>query len=189
MCTALVMAPTSTSAKRILRRKGESADLEFTEQDINILHSPSGCLKDVCLNGGAAILQDTCSSTSPDTCNRCALLSTFDLPRIRYKASDDDIWRNTRRSSYWLKNIWILPIHRPGHWALCAILIDSRELYLFDSFAAQDPWRRDVNDIMCLVGRLVLLAKRHGHPLPVDTEGWSARPISVGLQFILQELR
>ena len=170
---------TSASARRILYRKKELADIEFTEKDINILHSPSARLNDVCLNGGAAILQDTFSSTFPDTSNRCALLSTFDLPRIRYKASDDDIWRNIHRSSYWLKNTWILPIHRPGHWVLCVILVDSRELYLFDSFAAQDPWRRDVNDIMCLVGRIALLAKRHGHPLQVNTEGWTARPISV----------
>jgi Ulp1 family protease len=154
-------------------------DINFNERDIDILNSPSARLNDVCLNGGAAILQDSLSTTFPNTSNRCALFSTFDLVRIRYKASDDDIWRNIRRSSYWLKTIWILPIHRPEHWVLCIISVNSRELFLFDSFAAQHPWRREVNDIMCLVARIVLLAKRHGHPLSVNIQGWTARPISV----------
>jgi hypothetical protein len=175
--TSQAIAPANET--RILYGKQELPSVEFSDKDIKILNLPSARLNDVCLNGGAALLQDLFSSRYPDSTNRCALLSTFDLVRIRYNASDDDLWRNIRRSSYWLKNVWILPIHRPEHWVLCIIFIDSGELLCFDSFAAQHPWRREVNDIMCLVARMVLLANRHGHPLPVNTEGWTARPISV----------
>jgi Ulp1 protease family, C-terminal catalytic domain len=179
--TPQVIAP--AGATRILFGKQDHANTKFAEKDIDIFDSPSARLNDICLNGGAAILQDAFSSTFPNSSNRCALLSTFDLVRIRYKASDDDIWRNIRRSSYWLKTVWILPIHRPEHWVLCIILVESRELLLFDSFAAHHPWRREVGDIMRLVGRIVLLANRHGHPLQVSTEGWTARPISVSFLF------
>ncbi|KIJ57552.1 hypothetical protein HYDPIDRAFT_104106, partial [Hydnomerulius pinastri MD-312] len=76
-----------------------------------------------------------------------AIFSTHDLPRIRYNASDDVLWRNTSWTKYWEKSIWILPIHRPspcGHWVLCTIDLTSQRLFLFDSLAEQRPWKNDV---------------------------------------------
>ncbi|KAG2144610.1 hypothetical protein DEU56DRAFT_732418, partial [Suillus clintonianus] len=34
-------------------------------------------------------------------------------------------------------------------------------------------------DIMKLVGRLILLARKHHHHFPVDLEGWVARPLNI----------
>jgi Ulp1 family protease len=77
----------------------------------------------------------------------CAILSTHDLSRIRYNASDDILWRNTVWTSFWEKDIWIIPIHRPapvGHWVFCAVYFATKELHLFDSLAARRPWQNDV---------------------------------------------
>lgn len=30
---------------------------------------------------------------------------------------------------------------------------------------------------MCFITRLIILANRNGHPLPVPTTGWTARPV------------
>jgi hypothetical protein len=88
---------------------------------------------------------------------RCAILSTFDLPRVRYKISDDDLWRHlSRNSSYWLNDIWIIPIHRAHpveHWVLATVYLPSSQLFLFDSIGARKPWRTDVK--VCIISRLL----------------------------------
>jgi hypothetical protein len=144
---------------------------------------PNELLNDVCINGCSALLQHQFDSTYPhaEQSRRCAILSTFDLPRVRYKCSDKDLWRNLQGTSYWDKHVWILPIHRPnsgGHWVLCIIAPHSRELFLFDSLGQQRPWRQNMRDIMTLIIRMVSLANRNSHPLHVVTEGWTARPVS-----------
>lgn len=118
----------------------------FEPKDIALLVSPTACINDVCINGCTVLLFSEVKSLAAD---RCALLSTHDLPRIRYNASDDILWRNVSWTSYWEKDIWILPIHRPGHWVLCVIRFSSRELHLFDSFAERKPWKRDIK--VCFV--------------------------------------
>ncbi|KAG6839934.1 hypothetical protein C0991_010226 [Blastosporella zonata] len=57
-------------------------------------------------------------------------------------------------------------------------LPSTRELLLFDSFAARDPWVDEIKDLHRLIEKLVINANRHGHPLHVVTEeGWTARPV------------
>ncbi|KAG2737948.1 hypothetical protein P692DRAFT_201732194, partial [Suillus brevipes Sb2] len=77
----------------------------------------------------------------------CAILSTHDLPRIRYNAPDEVIWRQCSWTQYWERDIWVLPIHRPshiGHWVFCAIYLPSKEFHLFDSLGDQKHWKHDV---------------------------------------------
>lgn len=76
-----------------------------------------------------------------------ATFSTHDLPRIRYNATDDMLWRNSSWTRYWEKDVWVLPIHRAsnvGHWVLCVIYLSRKELHLFDSLAERKPWKHDV---------------------------------------------
>jgi hypothetical protein len=116
----------------------------FEPKDIALLASPTACLNDVCINGCMVLLFSELRSLAT---GHCALLSSHDLPRIRYNASDDILWRNVSWTFYWEKDVWILPIHRPssiGHWVLCVIRFSSKELHLFDSFAEMKPWKRDV---------------------------------------------
>ena len=151
--------------------------LDFEERELNILTCNTAQLNDVCINGSAALLR-TIFATHTD---RCAILSTFDLVKVRNNVSDVNLWESVAPSQYWLRDIWILPIHRerPGHWVLCKIMCRSRELLLFDSLADREPWCGEVHDIMILIQRLVFLANGHGHELSLIPQDWIARPLLV----------
>ena len=187
--TVIVGPSGSPNAKHVLYQ--DLRKTVFEAKDIAIFRSPTGRLNDVCLNGGAALIQDDISSNPLHSLSsrRCAILSTFDLPRVRFKTPDADLWRNLRQSQYWTKDVWILPIHRPGHWVFCVIALKTHQIFLFDSLAAQHPWRRDVKEIVCLMTRMILLANRNGHALHVIPEGWTACPILVSQSSSLQNFR
>ncbi|KAF7357059.1 hypothetical protein MSAN_01299300 [Mycena sanguinolenta] len=90
-------------------------------EDLDTLQMRRGRLNNYCLNGAAAALHRLFSNPSAQTAthaNRCAVLSTLDLVRIRYKASDDTVWKFLSPISYWDKPMWLIPIHRPTeeHW-------------------------------------------------------------------------
>ncbi|KAG1857649.1 hypothetical protein C8R48DRAFT_775569 [Suillus tomentosus] len=150
----------------------------FEPKDIDILCSPTAYLNDVCIDSCAALLYSELKVPNVS----CTILSTHDLPCIRYNAPDEVIWRQCSWTHYWEKNIWVLPIHRPsrvGHWVFCAIYLPSKELHLFDSLGDQKPWKHDIKEIMKLIGRLVLLARKHQYHLPVDLKGWVARQLNI----------
>ena len=124
----------------------------FVPNDISILASPNGLLNNNCINGCAALLY----STFLPTAARCAVLSTHDLPQIRYKANNDLLWRSASWMQFWDKPIWVLLIHCSlpiGPWILCTISFPSRQLFLFNSLAEQQPWQNDIK-----VSRLSTLA-------------------------------
>lgn len=126
---------------RVTSSTGPLPCQEFEPRDISFLASPTAFLNDVCINGCAVLLQMDMPNSD------VAIFSTFDLPRIRYHATDDMLWRNTRWTCYWEKDVWVLPIHRPahvGHWVVCVIYLSTKELRLFDSLAERKPWKHDV---------------------------------------------
>jgi Ulp1 protease family, C-terminal catalytic domain len=135
---------------RVLRGVDGRLIARFDPSDLNRFRSPSACLNDVCINGGATLLQNILSSSthpSSEHSRRCAILSTFDLPRIRYNYSDNDLWRNIHRTAYWLKDVWVIPIHRSHpaeHWVLCTASLKTHELFLFDSFGIASQWKHDI---------------------------------------------
>ncbi|KAJ7466743.1 hypothetical protein B0H11DRAFT_1733128 [Mycena galericulata] len=108
--------------------------------DLDSLTTSRGRLNGFCLNGVAATLHAHFSRAS------CAVLSTYDLGRIRYNASDDEVWRHVGPTLYWEKSTWLLPIHRAHeeHWVLAIIIVHQRRVFLFDSLAARGGWRRDL---------------------------------------------
>ena len=122
--------------------------LTFEVKDIEILSSNTALLNDTCINGCAALLY---SEYLSPFANQITIFSTHDLPRVRYNTTDDVIWRNVKWSRYWEKSIWILPIHRPGHWVVCIIDVAARRLLLSDSFAEKRPWKKDVPVSMFLM--------------------------------------
>ncbi|KAG1851783.1 hypothetical protein C8R48DRAFT_810421 [Suillus tomentosus] len=151
----------------------------FELKDIALLASPTACLNDTCINGCAVLLFSELKSV---VTGHCALLTSHDLPRIRYNASDDILWRNISYTCYWEKDIWILPIHRPsniGHWVLCVIRFSSKELHLFDSLAEKKPWKNDIKDVMKLIARLLAIARQQHHHVTTELDGWIARPLKI----------
>ncbi|KIN99430.1 hypothetical protein M404DRAFT_30479 [Pisolithus tinctorius Marx 270] len=167
-------------ARRVRQSQDGFPRYIFELDDYERLASPTGLLNDSCINGCAALLYSEFLSLNAAW---CAILSTHDLPCIQYHAEDNILWRNTSRTCYWEKPIWILPIHRPspaGHWVVCIVKFTSKQILLFDSLAEQKPWKRDVKDIAHLVTRLSLIAsKRLGIPRR-DFGSWSAHPIALG---------
>jgi Ulp1 family protease len=129
-------------AKRIRPRRDGFPRQVFDAKDISCLSSPTAYLNDVCINSCAALLYSQFKLPTVD----CAILSTYDLMRIRCNSPDEMIWRNTSWTSYWEKNVWILPIQRPsgfGHWVACIIYFQTKEIHLFDSLAGS--WECDIN--------------------------------------------
>ncbi|KII84489.1 hypothetical protein PLICRDRAFT_117716 [Plicaturopsis crispa FD-325 SS-3] len=169
--------PRDLQFSRVFTRDNNSRGACFETNDLQILASATARLNDNCMNGSARLLQ---SLSSAPNVSRCAIFSTFELVRIRDKASDDILWRNTRRLSYWLKDIWIVPIHRTtpvGHWVLCTVYPRQRELFLFDSLCGQRAWSSDIESIMELIRRIVSLANDRGYPLSADAADWTAHPV------------
>lgn len=127
-------------------------DFCFGPDDIGRFISPTALLNDECINGGALLLQSQLElsvdqDTSPHFNPRSvAILSTHDLVRVRYAATDEQVWRNVKRTEFWSKDVWILPIHRQDtcHWVVCIIYPARKSLRLFDSFANRRAWHKDV---------------------------------------------
>ena len=121
---------------------------DFEESDLRRLDSPHALLNDICVNGIAHFLQEIykCDPTHYHQSQRCAIFSTHDLVRIRYKASDDNLWRAVSKIKYWEKTIWIFPIHRPqeNHWVLAVVYVLEGQILLYDSLASRKHWSKDV---------------------------------------------
>jgi hypothetical protein len=107
-------------------------------------------LDDVCINSCSAMLHHGLSDSSSGHSHfaqSCALFSSFDLVRSRSNASSADIWRQTKHLEYWVKNLWIFPIHRVApveHWAVGAAYPDHRLILIFDSIADRGSCEDDV---------------------------------------------
>jgi len=52
----------------------------------------NACLNDTCINGCAALLYSVFLHANTQ---HCTVLSTHDLPRVCYNATDDVLWQNT----------------------------------------------------------------------------------------------
>ena len=141
--------PNPRGLRKVPRLPGRTKIFDFDENDIARLEDSTAFLNDVCINSTASMLQQLWQRPSEiheQNSQRCAIFSTFDLPAIRYNITQQDMWRRTKDLQYWNKDIWILPIHRkkPLHWVLCIIVVNSRELLLFDSLGSKESWKHEI---------------------------------------------
>jgi hypothetical protein len=114
--------------------------VDFSPFDIQRLKSPTAWLNDVCINDCAALLQFHLGGSQSD---RIAIISTLAISTL----DDGALWRVTRRSIFWRKSRWLVPIHRTvpyKHWVLGTIDFTHREVGLFDSLADESLWELDV---------------------------------------------
>lgn len=154
----LLQTHRSAEPSRILRgiRERGIPNVQFDPADISRLSSPCALLNDICINGGARLLNTVLNNWPKYTANteKCAVLTTHDLPRIRYRASDAEVWRHISGSHYWDRDIWVVPIHRPypeEHWVCCVVHIKDHRLHLFDSLGSRRSWRCDTQVHPCMV--------------------------------------
>ncbi|KAJ7841963.1 hypothetical protein B0H13DRAFT_2205233 [Mycena leptocephala] len=160
--------------------RGDTLEID----DLDTLTNPRGRLNGFCLNGVAGALHAFFSR--PDSpcrleASNCAVMSTLDLHRIRYNASDAEVWRFVSPTMFWNKSTWLLPIHRRAeeHWVLAVIPVYQRRVFIFDSLASKGGWRRDLADIMTLITRMLTLAERNHHPMNISVEesAWEVNPL------------
>ncbi|KAJ7435827.1 hypothetical protein FB451DRAFT_1461458 [Mycena latifolia] len=158
---------------------------EVEPEDISRIQCPTGRLTGFGINALSAAFLNMLGnpgSLHAETANKCAVFSTYDLPRIRYKLSDDALWGYVQHTKYWEKDLWLIPIHRVDeeHWVLAVVDLGNQQILFFDSLALRaGGWRQDIRDVMVLITRMVVLANRHKHPLYVLTEEdtWVAHPL------------
>jgi hypothetical protein len=110
---------------------------------------PTGRLTGFGLNGVATSLHALFTSAFSPTkvsASQCAVFGTYDLPCVRYKGSDPDLWCRVAPTQYWEKPVWLIPIHRAveEHWVLVVVVVLTRELFFFDSLASRGGWRQDL---------------------------------------------
>jgi len=94
----------------------------------------------VCINNGAILLL---LHFNPVQSDKIAIISTLALSTL----DDGALWQLLRRSSFWQKNIWLVPIHRTApykHWVLSIVDFTHQELKYFDSIADMNLWKEDV---------------------------------------------
>jgi hypothetical protein len=120
-------------------------NVQIEASDLDRVTSRTGQLNNFALNGiAAALLNLFGHPTSPNaaTANKCAILSTYDLPRVCYKCNDEKLWRHVHPTSYWDKPIWLIPIHwlSEEHWVLVVVSVPEQQLFFFDSLGEQSGW-------------------------------------------------
>ncbi|KAJ7723854.1 hypothetical protein DFH07DRAFT_759343 [Mycena maculata] len=117
--------------------------------DLARLQHPTALLNGFCMNGvAAAMLEWFTQNTDPTAAgiaHRCAVLSTYDLPRVRYNCCDAELWRALVPTKYWEKSVWIVPVHRltEKHWMLIIVVPHEEALYFFDSMNGRN-WHPDL---------------------------------------------
>ncbi|KAJ7745942.1 hypothetical protein DFH07DRAFT_748628, partial [Mycena maculata] len=152
--------------------------------DLARLRDPTGLLNGFCINGVAAAMQEFLTqNTDPIAAGFarwCAVLSTYDLPRVRYNCCDAELWRALAPTKYWERTVWIVPVHRllEKHWVLMIVIPHEEAIYFFDSMNGRN-WRPDLRLVMILITRMVVLANRNHHPLHVSTgeDAWPSLSI------------
>jgi hypothetical protein len=125
-----------------------SQAIEFDSPSINILANPGQRLNDICINSSAVLLQHIISQSSPATVSACAIFSTFDLDRTEHCLPLLLVWWMIQGHKYWLKTIWIVPVHRKvpvEHWVVYAILPQHCFILLFNSLADRNSCEHETS--------------------------------------------
>lgn len=131
--------PIPMSERNRSRRRpaqGSSLSILFNPEDIERLSNSRAQLNDICLNDGALLLRETYQA-------QCAIFSSYDVAHL-HTGNIEMLKRSLQRSHYWQHDLWMIPIHHPGHWTLAIVVLSARTIYQFDSFASGDTWQTDV---------------------------------------------
>ncbi|KIL57472.1 hypothetical protein M378DRAFT_16228 [Amanita muscaria Koide BX008] len=172
------MAPSSGTSDipRVIYRADGRIGIQFDSDDVHRLATSKKWLSDGCINGCASLLHAMFDSEGQWT-----VFSTHVLPLVHMKLKDDNIWRNTRRTKFWKRPHWIIPIHRKdeSHWVLALVDVSKSTVLLFDSFAqVHITWSQDILDIATLISRLQMIARTKGYDMDIGGP-WTVRPLTM----------
>ncbi|CAK5269727.1 unnamed protein product [Mycena citricolor] len=163
----------------VVVRGHELKKLTILAEDLARFINPTGLLSGHGINGVAAsMLAMFGQEHSPYNVHarRCALLSTYELPRIRSEARDKFMWAELSPLCYWEKDFWILPIHRASqqHWVVAVASIPDQKIFFFDSLSGRSRFRKELQEFVLLISRMTALANRHGKRLNISENDWHA---------------
>ena len=169
------------------------------------LRFPEKWLNDDCLNGCAQLLVHH-FGTEKVAGGSVAFLHSFAMAQHRNGTStDQSLWNTSRLSSYWEKDVWVIPVHKidAHHWELAIVyLADSRIAY-FDSFGHKTSWEDDAKVfisacidgdqslnfaqvVLTLMYRLRRLAGEQGFAMrSLEDRDWVAYSIAVRLTALI----
>ncbi|KIM38191.1 hypothetical protein M413DRAFT_30325 [Hebeloma cylindrosporum] len=153
---SLVIAP-FVGAKYAKRKYGSDW---FSDPDLRRFDSPTSLLNDTCINGGAAVIQQLFSEIP------FIQILPGDAPFSPHIFCRKSVTRPLTKNSGEICG---------RHWVLAVAYVRSGEVYLFDSFAGRNEWKKDIPDISLLIRRLILIAKNQGHTLDIPKSGWVAK--------------
>ncbi|CDO73127.1 hypothetical protein BN946_scf185007.g181 [Trametes cinnabarina] len=171
----------NSKATLVIPQAGDFDRVLFPAKELRRLAQPTAWLSDDCINGGAQALLRRYGSSST-LGGTPSLLSTRVFSLHFDDVDDDRLWRHCSRSQYWMKDVWLLPIHRllpSGHWTLAVIYWKEGRIAYFDSMADRDVWERDVQDVFSLSYRLHRIANervQQDSDIP-SYDGWEAYPL------------
>ncbi|KAJ6489999.1 hypothetical protein C8R45DRAFT_769079, partial [Mycena sanguinolenta] len=111
-------------------------------EDVDRICGQTGRLNNFALNGLAESLLNVYGQPASPYASHA---NTY-IHRVRYKASDETLWRHLAPTKYWEKSFWLVPIHRTAeqHWVFVVIAVRDQQLFFFDSLAQETGWRRDI---------------------------------------------
>ncbi|KAI0703077.1 hypothetical protein C8Q76DRAFT_801927 [Earliella scabrosa] len=174
--------PTGPLKPRLLPHPNPSLRaLVFSPDDMDRLRFPEKWLNDDCLNGCAQLLVHH-FGTEKVAGGSVAFLHSFAMAQHRNGTStDQSLWNTSRLSSYWEKDVWVIPVHKidAHHWELAIVyLADSRIAY-FDSFGHKTSWEDDAKVVLTLMYRLRRLAGEQGFAMrSLEDRDWVAYSIA-----------
>ncbi|KAJ8089775.1 hypothetical protein PM082_018351 [Marasmius tenuissimus] len=93
-------------------------------------------------------------------------------------------WAMLSQQAFWEKERWIFPLldtnggnENAHHYVLVVVHVKERLMVVFDSLNFISYQRRAVKRVAECVSDLVVLARRKGHPLDMESGRWNARPL------------
>lgn len=99
---------------------------------VALLSRPSSLLSGDAMNGCAFLLTSLASRQFST-----AALHSYLLHYHRLNPNNPLIWKLVKRTSYWEKDIWVIPVHvvKKEHWVLATVYVKQRRIDIFDSLA------------------------------------------------------
>lgn len=71
-----------------------------------------------------------------------AVFSTYEYKRFTDHNTPSNILRQVRRTSFWSKDVILIPVHFEMHWMLAIVHIGLGTIDFFDSLDFSTAWRR-----------------------------------------------
>ncbi|KAL0580186.1 hypothetical protein V5O48_001845 [Marasmius crinis-equi] len=131
------------------------SSFQISSEDLVQLEIPVRWITDNCLEGAARALWLLHLPRSDE----CAYLASGIVPHILgRKRADQDLRALLRRSEYWRKETWLLPLHiDENHWSLVVFKPKQKKIWWFDSLHDRKVCERTLPDISYILEKLIQL--------------------------------